>query len=84
MDVAKDAAGPAGSSKAEGSNVQYFVRCGRCNAAYEVAADLVKPEGGRVKCEVCGHTWFQASNRLQVLSEGYILKVGRYVDMMTR
>ncbi|EWM27480.1 rna-binding protein [Nannochloropsis gaditana] len=55
-------------------NVQYFVRCGRCNAAYAVGADLVRPEGGRVKCEVCGHTWFQASNRLQVLSPGYVLK----------
>lgn len=55
--------------------MQYFVRCGRCNAAYAVGGDLVGSEGGRVKCEVCGHTWFQAANRLQVLSEGYMLKV---------
>jgi predicted Zn finger-like uncharacterized protein len=53
----------------------YFIKCGRCNAAYEVAPGIVKPEGGRVKCEVCGHTWFQAANRLQVLSEGFMLKV---------
>jgi len=55
--------------------VQHFVRCGRCNAAYAVNSDLVGSEGGRVKCEVCGHTWFQAANRLQVLAEGYFLKV---------
>jgi predicted Zn finger-like uncharacterized protein len=58
-----------------GEDQQYFVRCGRCNAAYSVTQDMIKPEGSRVKCEVCGHTWFQAANRLQVLGEGYILKV---------
>lgn len=63
------------SSTPQDDNLEYFVRCGRCSAAYSVPADLVKPEGGRVKCEVCGHTWFQASNRLQVLSQGYVLKV---------
>ncbi|KAM3569198.1 hypothetical protein VYU27_008698 [Nannochloropsis oceanica] len=62
------------SSTPQDDNLEYFVRCGRCSAAYSVPADLVKPEGGRVKCEVCGHTWFQASNRLQVLSQGYVLK----------
>lgn len=56
-------------------NQQYFVRCGRCNAAYTLTQDMIKPEGSRVKCEVCGHTWFQAANRLQVLGEGYVLKV---------
>ncbi len=65
------------SATPQGDNLEYFVRCGRCNAAYSVPADLVKPEGGRVKCEVCGHTWFQASNRLQVLSQGYVLKVSK-------
>lgn len=75
VDITGSDSGPKGSGAAPGGSVQYFVRCGRCNAAYEVGADLVKPEGGRVKCEVCGHTWFQASNRLQILSDGYILKV---------
>lgn len=69
-----------GGSKPADDGVQYFVRCGRCNAAYAVAGDLVGSEGGRVKCEVCGHTWFQAANRLQVLSSGYLLKV-RWVGL---
>jgi len=41
---------------------------------------VIGREGG-VKCEVCGHTWFQASNRLQVLSQGYVLKERRREGM---
>lgn len=58
--------------------VEYFVRCGRCNAAYTITPAEIGPDGSRVKCEVCGHTWFQAANRLQVLAEGYTLRVSRH------
>jgi len=34
-----------------------------------------------VKCEGGGNTWFQASNRLQVLSQGYVLKERRREGM---
>ena len=44
--------GPGTVAKAEDDGTQYFVRCGRCNAAYAVAGNLVGPDGGRVKCEV--------------------------------
>jgi predicted Zn finger-like uncharacterized protein len=75
LDDADTSAGAGGSVVGAGDDNKYFLRCGRCNAAYEVAADVVGTDGARVKCEVCGHTWFQAANRLQVLTDGYVLKV---------
>ena len=54
--------------------INTFVRCSRCNAAYSVDEAMLGPEGSRVKCEVCNHSWFQTPNRLQLLAEGFVLK----------
>ena len=58
----------------EDTVVNTFVRCSRCSAAYSVSEAMLGPEGSRVKCEVCGHSWYQATNRLQLLAEGFALK----------
>lgn len=62
------------NTKDEDTVVNTFVRCSRCSAAYSVSEAMLGPEGSRVKCEVCGHSWYQATNRLQLLAEGFALK----------
>ena len=64
----------AGTEDSNVSAVNTFVRCSRCSAAYSVSEAMLGPEGSRVKCEVCGHSWYQATNRLQLLAEGFALK----------
>jgi predicted Zn finger-like uncharacterized protein len=63
-----------GTEDSDVSDVNTFVRCSRCSAAYSVSEAMLGPEGSRVKCEVCGHSWYQATNRLQLLAEGFALK----------
>ena len=33
--------------------------CPNCGAQYEVADDVIPPEGRDVQCSSCGHTWFE-------------------------
>lgn len=34
--------------------------CPNCGAQYEVADDVIPPEGRDVQCSNCGHTWFES------------------------
>ena len=51
-----------------------YVKCGKCQATYELAEDdLGRGKGRRLECAVCGHSWFQSKDRMMELKDGFEL-----------
>ena len=56
-------------------DVQHIITCGSCKAVYPIdIATLGTGAGSKVKCEVCGNIWFQATARVNTLFDGFELK----------
>jgi len=55
--------------------VETYAKCGRCQAYFAVAPqDLgTRGKGCRVGCGLCGHSWYQARDKLFTAREGYEL-----------
>ncbi|CAM9174832.1 unnamed protein product, partial [Phaeothamnion confervicola] len=51
-----------------------YIKCSHCTAAYPIAAADLGDRGRRVRCSVCGHTWFQSVDRLLSLSNNFRMR----------
>ncbi|GMH62995.1 hypothetical protein TrRE_jg5922, partial [Triparma retinervis] len=51
---------------------KYVNYCGRCQATFQIdPASLGRGKGKRLKCGVCEHSWFQSTDKLFKLKEGF-------------
>eukprot|EP00529_Nitzschia_sp_RCC80_P032226 CAMPEP_0113462638 /NCGR_PEP_ID=MMETSP0014_2-20120614/12208_1 /TAXON_ID=2857 /ORGANISM="Nitzschia sp." /LENGTH=217 /DNA_ID=CAMNT_0000354533 /DNA_START=168 /DNA_END=821 /DNA_ORIENTATION=- /assembly_acc=CAM_ASM_000159 len=52
-----------------------YATCGSCGSSYAITEDDLTQGGGRngrrLECSVCGHSWFQSSNRILSLGDGF-------------
>eukprot|EP00638_Chattonella_subsalsa_P004175 CAMPEP_0117758414 /NCGR_PEP_ID=MMETSP0947-20121206/15364_1 /TAXON_ID=44440 /ORGANISM="Chattonella subsalsa, Strain CCMP2191" /LENGTH=255 /DNA_ID=CAMNT_0005578597 /DNA_START=75 /DNA_END=843 /DNA_ORIENTATION=+ len=48
-----------------------YCKCSKCTAIYPISAAQLGEKGRKVRCAVCAHEWFQATEKLQELWEGY-------------
>ena len=56
-----------GSTSATETEAQNYVQCGKCKSVYVV--DLQElGNGKKVTCSVCGHAWWQTTERAQKVS----------------
>eukprot|EP00565_Helicotheca_tamesis_P003409 CAMPEP_0185732060 /NCGR_PEP_ID=MMETSP1171-20130828/14829_1 /TAXON_ID=374046 /ORGANISM="Helicotheca tamensis, Strain CCMP826" /LENGTH=220 /DNA_ID=CAMNT_0028401451 /DNA_START=98 /DNA_END=760 /DNA_ORIENTATION=- len=52
-----------------------YVRCGRCSTSFALQSEDLgdRGKGRRVQCTVCGHSWYQARDKLFDIREGFEL-----------
>jgi len=51
-------------------DVDTYAKCSKCTAAFQIRKDQLNNKGRRVTCGVCGHSWFQSSDKLFTLNGG--------------
>eukprot|EP00611_Tribonema_gayanum_P020713 TRINITY_DN3838_c0_g1_i2.p1 TRINITY_DN3838_c0_g1~~TRINITY_DN3838_c0_g1_i2.p1 ORF type:complete len:173 (+),score=42.41 TRINITY_DN3838_c0_g1_i2:966-1484(+) len=51
-----------------------YIKCGSCSAVYTIDPQMLGERGRRVQCSVCDHSWFQASERVFRLGNGFSMK----------
>uniref|UniRef100_A0A6V2PYU0 RRM domain-containing protein n=1 Tax=Ditylum brightwellii TaxID=49249 RepID=A0A6V2PYU0_9STRA len=52
-----------------------YARCGRCSTSFALTSEDLgdRGKGRRVECSVCGHSWYQARDKLFDIREGFEL-----------
>ena len=61
------------ASATPSSSEPVYVRCGRCQTSYTINDEEFGDRSRRLECSVCGHSWFQAKDRLMTVRPGFQL-----------
>lgn len=59
--------------KAEEKETTTYAQCSKCKAVYTIDTDRFG-RGKKLTCVVCNHGWWQTTDRLQTLRQGFELK----------